>query len=196
MIAFTRIFSLLSPARIAPVLIACGAATGVAGSAGAQSSTSAAIAAFRQGLEISVNGGPWETSRTVVLSPTRCPPATSSPCATGTAPLVIGIRFPALPEVVDGSKVLSQLGEDGSRDAHYHIRPVPANAAGSVCAGGLNVPAPLPNMRVAINLGHPGTPLPVTCRWTVLAGVPNPKSPTGFDLIWSDTVTVHVISKP
>lgn len=182
--------------RFLPVLlIALGAAVGAVDPAGAQSS-SAAVAEFRKGLEISVNGGPWEISRTVTLSPSRCPPATGSPCAPGTAPLVINIRFPALPDVVDGSKVLSQLGEDGARDAHYHIRPVPANAAGTVCAGGLNVPAPLPNMRVAINLGHPGTPLPVTCRWTVLAGVPNPKSPTGFDLIWSDTVTVHVISKP
>ena len=31
--------------------------------------------------------------------------------------------------------------------------------------------------------------------WTVLAGVPNPKATNGFEMIWSDTATVHVVGK-
>jgi hypothetical protein len=166
------------------------------GTAEAQSSSLAdAIASFRGGLEISVDGNSWGQSKTVVLSAKRCSPATSSPCAHGTPPLVIEIRFPAIQNAVDGSRILAQLGESGSPTSHYYIRPVPANAAGTVCATGFNVPNPLANMRVSINLGDAGTPLPVTCRWSALAGVTNPKSPTGFDLVWSDTVTVHVVGK-
>lgn len=166
------------------------------GTAQAQSSSLAdAVASFRGGLEISVDGSSWALSRTITLSQTRCEPATTSPCAIGTAALVVNVRFPSLPGVVAGAKILAQLGESGSGEARYFIRPVPANAGSSVCGGVLGVSKPLPNMRMAINLGDQGTPLPVTCRWSVLAGVPNPKSASGFDMIWSDTATVHVVTK-
>jgi hypothetical protein len=174
---------------VAPAVLAFGTAS-------AQLSTSTGtVAAFRDGLEISVDGNSWGQSRTVALSPSRCPPSSTSPCAAGTPPLVVSVRFPALPDVVDGGKVLAQLGESGSKEARYYIRPVPANAGSPVCGGVLSVSSPQPAMRMAINLAAPGTPLPVTCRWSVLTGVPNPKAAHGFDLIWSDTATVHVISK-
>ena len=155
-----------------------------------------AIAAFRGGLEISADGSSWARRRIVPLSESRCARAASSPCAPGTAPLVLGIRFPKLPNAVDGAKVLSQLGESGSKTMRYFVRPVPANAASSICGGGFAVSNPLPDMRVTINLGNPGAPLPVTCRWTAVAGVPDTASPLGFDMVWSDTVVVEVISKP
>jgi hypothetical protein len=154
------------------------------------------IAAFRKGLEVSVEGSPWGPSRTIGLPSSRCVPATTSPCAPGTPALIVNIRFPTLLNAADGASVLRQLGETGPAADHYFVRPVPANTSGTVCAGGFATPSPLGNMRMAINLGSPGTPLPVTCHWTALAGVSNPRSPGGIDLIWSDTVTVQVVARP
>ena len=178
---------------IARFLIAASCVT--AQLAHAQGSAAKDVAAFRDGLEISVDGTAWASSRTVTLSPTRCPPSSTSPCAAGTPPLIVSVRFPALPDVVSGGELLAQLGESGSKEAHYFIRPVPANAGSPVCGGVLSVSSPQHAMRMAINLAAPGTPLPVTCRWSVLAGIPDPKAPHGFEMIWSDTATVHVVGK-
>ena len=144
---------------------------------------------------MSVDGRSWGQVRTVALGANRCEPARTSPCAAATPPLVVSIRFPSLPQTVDGAKVLSQLGESGEARARYFVRPVPANAASTVCGGGFSVSNPLTTMRVAINLGNPGAPLPVTCRWTAVAGVPDAASPVGFYLVWSDTVAVRVVTK-
>ena len=157
--------------------------------------SSAPIVAFRRGLEVSVDGSAWGRVRSVTLPPNRCAPGSVSPCSPGTPPLVLSVRFPALPQVVDGSKVLSQLGESGGPAVHYFVRPVPANAKSSVCGPGFAVSAPMNAMRVTINLGESGTPLPVTCRWTAVAGVPDASSPVGFYMVWSDTVVVQVSAK-
>ena len=75
------------------------------------------------------------------------------------------------------------------------IRPVPNNATGSLCAGGMIMPVPFANMRMAINGGSTGAPFPVTCRWAVLIGMP--PGPGGvLRLVWSDTVTVIVTRAP
>jgi hypothetical protein len=152
------------------------------------------VLAFRKGFEVSIDGSPWGPARTIALPLSRCVPATTSPCAPGTPAVLVNIRFPAVANAVDMSEVLSQLGESGGQGNHYMIRPVPANARGSVCAGGFIAPAPLGNMRMAINVGNPGTPLPVLCRWTALIGI---RLPGGkVELVWSDTIVAELVAKP
>jgi hypothetical protein len=149
---------------------------------------------FRTGLEVSVEGSPWGHARTVALSPSRCRPATTSPCAPGTPAVIVNVRFPAVTGAVDMAQVRATLGEAGGAGNYYDIRPVPSNAVGTICAGGMIMSAPFSNMRMAINIGNPGTPLPVTCRWTVLVGIPGPRGTV--ELVWSDTVTVQLVAQP
>jgi hypothetical protein len=186
----------LVAASAAPGVSALAQRAGPANANGASLETTAAdahsIAAFRKGFEVSVEGSPWARSRTFSLPTPRCKPATSSPCVPGTPALLVKFRFPSLVNAVDLSQVLAKLGEAGGAGDHYMVRPVPANATSPVCAGGFTAPAPFNDMHLAINLGNPGTPLPVTCKWTVLAGVPNPTAKSGVELVWSDTVAVHL----
>jgi hypothetical protein len=179
--------------------VPAGVASGPSASAAADA---AAVMTFRRGLQVSLDGTTWTQSLTVDLPPSRCVPATSSPCAAGTAPLYVKIKFAGLPSPADAATVLRQLGMTPSGGAHYFVFPVPMNAAGTpagVCEGGFSSPnavTPSNNVHIGLVLDRPGAPLPVTCSWVVVAGIPRPGSATGVDLIWSDTVSVRAVAKP
>jgi hypothetical protein len=49
---------------------------------------------------------------------------------------------------------------------------------------------------MAINVGAPGPPLPLVCRWTALVGIPDPANTSRVAVVWSDTVVVQLITKP
>lgn len=155
----------------------------------------ARVAAFREGFEASVDGGEWRRVAAVNLDSKRCPRSTTSPCAAGTPLVAVKIRFPSLDGALDLSRVLPQLGESAAAGWHYDIRPVPMNARGAVCSGGFRVASPFNDMHLAITLDAPGHQLPIECQWTVLAGIPNTNVPGGVQLVWSDTIHVHIARK-
>jgi len=159
------------------------------------SDASEAIASWRGGLAISVNGSPWERSVTVGLSKAQCPPSTTSPCAAGSA-VAVDVRFPPIDQATDLSKVHAQLGEaPGPPGNRYEVRLV-RDRSSALCASGFEASSAYENSRMAINAGAPGPPLPLTCRWTALVGIPDPANASRIAVLWSDTVVVQLTSKP
>src|SRR5437868_5171747 len=134
-------------------------------SSGAGTAAATAVATWRKGLEVSINGGAWERSSTVALTKAQCPPADGSACAAGSA-VGVDLRFPAMPQAVDLSKTRAQLGESsGAAGARYEVRLIRAQSS-ALCPAGFTTATPHNATRLAINLGAAGPPLPLTCRWT------------------------------
>ncbi len=150
----------------------------------------AAVTAWRSGLEVSVNGSGWNRSVAVTLTRAQCPPSETSPCASGSA-VGVDVRFPVVAQAVELTRTRAALSEppEGQSNARYELRLVRAQSS-PLCPNGFVVPAPANASRLAINLGPPGPPLPLTCRWTALVGVPDPNDPAKVTAIWSDTVSV------
>ncbi|MGH7620358.1 MAG: hypothetical protein ACREPM_24340 [Gemmatimonadaceae bacterium] len=153
------------------------------------------IAGWRGGLEISVNGSAWERSLTVGLNKVQCPPSTASPCAAGSA-VAVDVRFPPVAAATDLAKAHARLGESSSASGNrYDVRLV-KNLSSPLCAPGFETSSAYGNARMAINLGAPGSPLPITCRWTAIVGVLDPSNASRVLVVWSDTVVVQLTSKP
>jgi hypothetical protein len=157
--------------------------------------SSAAIASWRTGLEVSVNGSVWDRSVIVGLSKTQCPPSPTSPCEPGSA-VAVDVRFPPVTQATDLSKVRAQLGEPPSAAGNrYEIRLVRERSS-PLCAAGFATSSAYGNARMAINVGAPGPPLPLTCRWTAVVGIPASGNSSRVAIVWSDTVVVQLTSKP
>ena len=159
----------------------------------ASATKDSAIVTWRSGLEVSVNGSAWGRTLSVVLTKAQCPPSASSPCAVGSA-VAVDVRFPPVEQAADLSKVHAQLGEApvaaGSR---YEVRLV-RSLSSPLCADGFETSSAYGNARMAIKVGAPGPPLPITCRWTAVVGIP--QSASHLAVVWSDTVVVQLTSKP
>jgi hypothetical protein len=154
-----------------------------------------AIGSWRSGLEVSVNGSAWERSLTVALTKAQCPPSESSPCAVGSA-VAVDVRFPPIEQATDLSKVRAQLGEaPGAAGSRYEVRLV-RSLSSPLCADGFETSSAYGNARMAINVGAPGPPLPLTCRWTAVVGIPQAANASHVAVVWSDTVVVQLTSKP
>jgi hypothetical protein len=153
------------------------------------------LVSWRSGLQISVNGSAWDRSLTIGLTKVQCPPSPTSPCAAGSA-VAVDVRFPAVAQATDLAKVHAELGEvpeaGGSR---YEVRLV-KNLSSPLCDAGFVTSSAYAAARMAINVGAPGPPLPLTCRWTALIGIPDPLNAARVAVIWSDTVVVQLTSKP
>jgi len=160
----------------------------------AGASRDAAIATWRDGLEISVNGAAWERTLTVGLSKAQCPPSTSSPCAAGSA-VAVDVRFPPIAQAIDLSKARAQLGEAPSQSGdRYEVRLVREQSS-ALCAPGFSTSSAYANPRMAVNVGGQGPPLPLTCRWTAIVGIPDATG-SHVAVVWSDTVVLQLTSKP
>jgi hypothetical protein len=161
----------------------------------AMSKGDTAILNWRNGLEISVNGSTWDRSLTVGLSKVQCPPSMASPCAAGSA-VAVDVRFPPVEQATDLAKVHAELGEiPGVTGSRYEVRLVRALSS-PLCDAGFVTSSAYASARMAINVGAPGPPLPLTCRWTALIGIPDPANASHVAVIWSDTVVVQITSKP
>jgi hypothetical protein len=153
------------------------------------------IVGWRTGLEVSVNGSAWDRSVTVALTKAQCPPSESSPCAPGSA-VAVDVRFPPVEQAADLSKVHAQLGEAlGAAGNRYEVRLV-RSLSSPLCAAGFETSSAYGNARMAINVGAAGPPLPLTCRWTAVVGIPQPANASHVAVLWSDTVVVQLTSKP
>ncbi len=153
------------------------------------------VLGWRNGLEISVNGSTWEHSITVGLSKVQCPPSTTSPCAAGSA-VAVDVRFPPVEQATDLSKVHAELGEiSGAPGSRYEVRLV-RSLSSPLCDAGFVTSSAYASTRMAINVGAPGPPLPLTCRWTALIGIADPANASHVAVVWSDTVVVQLTSKP
>jgi hypothetical protein len=161
----------------------------------ASSKADTALLGWRNGLEISVNGSTWDRALTVTLSKVQCPPSPTSPCAAGSA-VAVDVRFPPVAQATDLSKVHAELGEiSGATGSRYEVRLV-RNQSSPLCDAGFVTSSAYASARMAINVGAPGPPLPLTCRWTALIGIPDPANASHVAVIWSDTVVVQLTSKP
>lgn len=154
-----------------------------------------AIQSWRSGLEISVNGSAWDRAVTVGLSKVQCPPSATSPCAAGSA-VAVDVRFPPIDLATDLSKAHAQIGEvAGPMGNRYEVRLVHEHSS-PLCADGFATSSAYGNTRIAINVGAPGPPLPITCRWTALVGIPTAGGSSHVAAVWSDTVVLQLTSKP
>lgn len=155
----------------------------------------AAIAAWRTGLEVSVNGSGWNRTVSVALTKAQCPPSETSPCASGSA-VGVDVRFPAVAQAVELARTRATLGEptEARAGVRYELRIVRTQSS-PLCPGGFVAAAPAGTSRLAINLSRPGPRLPLTCRWTAVVGVPDPNDPSKVMAIWADTASVLVTSK-
>lgn len=161
----------------------------------AMSKGDTAILNWRTGLEVSVNGSAWDRSLIVGLTKVQCPPSTTSPCAAGSA-VAVDIRFPPIAQATDLSKVHAQLGESaGATAGRYEVRLI-RSLSSPLCDAGFVTSSAYGNARMAINVGAPGPPLPLTCRWTAIVGIPGPGNASRVAVLWSDTVVVQLTSKP
>ena len=162
-----------------------------------ESAGAAAYRHFRTGLELRLGDGSWAKSRSIALSSRDCAPAVEAPCGAGAKPVVVDMRFAALPRPVELYKALSSIGEHmpSGRD-RYMVRPVPARQPNAICGGGMTLTAPVANLRLAVNIANVGARLPVRCQWTVLGANENPQAESGFDVVWSDTITIQVVRRP
>jgi hypothetical protein len=108
----------------------------------------------------------------------------------------VQIRIAPLPHPVELYKALSAIGEVMPPGrARYMVRTVPANQSNTVCGAGMTLPEPTITLRLSVNLANPGPQLPITCRWTVLGANEDAQTPAGFDVVWSDTITVQVVRR-
>jgi hypothetical protein len=158
-----------------------------------------AVAPFRHGLAVSINGSPWGPSRTVALTEQQCAASTTSLCAAGTPAVIVDVRWPTVRGGVDLTRVHTQLGEAaGAAGFFYEIRLVRSTSS-PTCAGGFLSPAvPYTNNRVVVNVANP-SPAPyvqLLCQWTALMGVPDRTNRNHVILVWSDTVTAAVVRAP
>jgi hypothetical protein len=189
---FTAVL-LLASAGMAPAQRPAGSVDVPPNTAQAKSDT--AILYWRTGLEISVHGTGWDRSLTVPLSKVQCPPSTTSPCAAGSA-VAVDVRFPPVAQATDLSKVHAELGEiPGATGNRYEVRLV-RDLSSPLCDAGFATSSAYASARMAINVGAPGPPLPLTCRWSALIGVPDPANASHVTVVWSDTVVVQLTSKP
>jgi hypothetical protein len=157
----------------------------------------AAYQHFRAGLELRLGDGGWGKSRSIALSPRDCPPAPEAPCSASAKPVLVDVRFAALPRPVELYKALSTIGENMPPGRErYMVRSVPARQPDAICGGGMTLTAPMANLHVAVNIANAGSHLPVSCQWTVLGANENAQAPSGFDVLWSDTITVQVVRRP
>ena len=190
--------------RLHQMLITCAVVIGHASSAAAQKLSGpapmpgpdvrASIAAWRSGLEVSVNGSAWSQSASVALTRAQCPPSDTSPCASGSA-VGVDVRFPAVAQATELAKARAALGETGGQSgARYEVRVVRSQSS-PLCPGGFAAASPETTSRLAINLGPPGPPLPLTCKWAAVVGVPDASRPSKVMAVWSDTVSVVLTSK-
>jgi len=188
---FTAVL-LLASAGMAPAQRPAGSVDTPANTALTKGDT--AILNWRTGLEVSVHGGGWDHSLTVPLSKVQCPPSTTSPCAAGSA-VAVDVRFPPVAQATDLSKVHAELGEiPGATGNRYEVRLV-RSLSSPLCDAGFVTSSAYASARMAINVGAPGPPLPLTCRWTALIGVPDPANASHVTVVWSDTVVVQLTSK-
>lgn len=175
--------------RIIAVVLALGAR------AASSQTSDVAIQSWRSGLEISVNGSPWDRALTVGLTKVQCPPSSTSPCAAGSA-VAVDVRFPPIEIATDLSRAHAQIGEAaGPMGNRYEVRLV-RELSSPLCADGFGTSSAYGNTRIAINVGAPGPRLPITCRWVALVGIPATSGSGHVAAVWSDTVVLQLTSKP
>ncbi len=172
-----------------------GVACAVAVAAHAAAAQKSAVAAWRSGFEVSVNGSGWSRSVAVALTRAQCPPSETSPCGSGSA-VGVDMRFPAVAQAADLGRTRAALGESGGvrSEARYEVRVIRPQSS-PLCPNGFTATTPANAARLAINLASAGPPLPLTCRWVALVGVADPSDPAKVTAIWSDTVSVLLTSK-